>query len=37
MAETDSIYLTLNMKDSTADLEISGVVVHKAKMNKNEH
>jgi hypothetical protein len=34
MAETDSIYLTLNMKDSTANLEISGVVVHKAKMTK---
>jgi hypothetical protein len=32
MAETDSIYLTLNMLDSTANLEISGVVVHKAKM-----
>ena len=34
MAETDSIYLTLNMKDSIANLEISGVVVHKAKMTK---
>lgn len=34
MAETDSIYLTLNMKDSIANLEISGVVVHRAKMTK---
>jgi hypothetical protein len=33
MAETDSIYLTLNLSDSTANLEISGVVVHKAKMS----
>jgi len=32
MAETDSIYLTLNLSDSTANIEISGVVVHKAKM-----
>ena len=32
MAETDSIYLTLNLADSTANIEISGVVVHKAKM-----
>ena len=36
MAVTDSIYLTLNMLDSTANLEISGVVVHKAKMTKME-
>jgi hypothetical protein len=34
MAETDSIYLTINMTDSSANLEISGVVVHKAKMSK---
>jgi hypothetical protein len=34
MAETDSIYLTLNMADSSANLEISGVVVHRAKMSK---
>jgi len=32
MAETDSIYLTINLKDSTSNIEISGVVVHKAKM-----
>jgi hypothetical protein len=32
MAETDSIYLTINLADSTANLEISGVVVHRAKM-----
>jgi hypothetical protein len=32
MAESDSIYVTLNLADSTANLEISGVVVHKAKM-----
>jgi len=32
MAETDSIYLTINLTDSTANIEISGVVVHKAKM-----
>jgi hypothetical protein len=34
MAETDSIYLAINMTDSTANIEISGVVVHKAKMSK---
>jgi hypothetical protein len=34
MAETDSIYLTINMADNSANLEISGVVVHKAKMSK---
>jgi hypothetical protein len=34
MAATDSIYLTLNLADSTANLEISGVVVHKSKMSK---
>lgn len=33
MAETDSIYLTINLADSTANIEISGVVVHKAKMS----
>jgi hypothetical protein len=32
LAESDSIYVTLNLADSTANLEISGVVVHKAKM-----
>jgi hypothetical protein len=34
MAETDSIYLTINLSDSTANLEISGVVVHTAKISK---
>ena len=33
MAESDSIYLTLNLPDSTANIEISGVVVHKAKIS----
>jgi hypothetical protein len=33
MAETDSIYLTINFADSTINLEISGVVVHAARMN----
>jgi hypothetical protein len=32
LAESDSIYLTLNLEDSTANIEISGVVVHKSKM-----
>jgi hypothetical protein len=32
MAESDSIYLTLNLEDSTANVEISGVVVHRARM-----
>jgi hypothetical protein len=32
MAGTDSIYLTINLADSSANLEISGVAVHKAKM-----
>lgn len=32
MAESDSIYLTLNLADSTANIEISGVVVHKSKI-----
>jgi hypothetical protein len=36
MAQTDSIYLTLNLIDSIANLEISGVVVHKAKMSHIE-
>jgi hypothetical protein len=34
MAATDSIYLTLNLADSSANLEISGVVVHRAKMSE---
>lgn len=33
MAQTDSICLTLNLADSTANLEISGVLVHSAKFN----
>ena len=33
MAETDSIYITLNIADSTAKLEISGVAVHAARLN----
>jgi hypothetical protein len=32
MAETDSIYLTINLADSSINLEISGVVVHAARM-----
>ncbi len=32
MAETDSVYITLNLADSTANLEISGVAVHSAKI-----
>ena len=34
MAETDSIYLTVNLPDSTVNLEISGVIVHKAYIRK---
>jgi hypothetical protein len=34
MAETDSIYITLDLPDSTANLEISGVNVHTAKIRK---
>lgn len=33
MAETDSIYLSINLADSTINIEISGVVVHKARIN----
>jgi hypothetical protein len=33
MAESDSGYITINMADSSANLEICGVVVHKAKMS----
>lgn len=32
MAETDSIYLTINLVDSIVNLEISGVIVHPAKI-----
>jgi len=34
MAETDSVYMTLNLADSTANLEISGVAVHSAKIRE---
>jgi len=33
MAETDSVYMTINLADSTANLEISGVAVHSAKIS----
>ena len=33
MAESDSIYLTVNLEDSTSNIEINGVVVHKAKIS----
>ncbi|RPH29043.1 MAG: hypothetical protein EHM93_17925 [Bacteroidales bacterium] len=33
MAETDSIGLTLNLRDSLAQLEVNGVVVHKTKIS----
>lgn len=32
MAGTDSIYLTINLADSSMNLEISGIVVHKARI-----
>lgn len=32
MAETDSIYLTIDVPDSLVNIEISGVVVHSAKI-----
>jgi hypothetical protein len=34
MAESDSVYMTLNLADSTAKLEISGVEVHTAKISE---
>jgi hypothetical protein len=34
MAETDSIYMTLNIPDSTVNLEISGVMVHSVKFKE---
>ena len=34
MAETDSVYMTMNFADSTAKLEISGVEVHSAKISE---
>jgi len=36
MAETDSIYLTLNLSDSTVNLGISGVTVHQARFSEME-
>jgi hypothetical protein len=33
MAESDSIYLTVSIPDSTINIEISGVTVHKARIN----
>ncbi len=36
MAATDSIYMTINLADSTANLEISGVVVHTADIKKKK-
>lgn len=33
MAESDSIYLTLNFENQTASLELCGVIVHSVKMN----
>ena len=33
MAETDSIYLTINLEDRTSGIEINGVVVHKTKIS----
>ena len=34
LAETDSIYLSINLADSTANIGIYGVVVHRAKISK---
>lgn len=36
MAATDSIYLTIDFADSSANLEISGVVVHHSKISNIE-
>jgi len=36
MAETDSIYLTINLPDSTVNLEISGVVVHSTVITRQK-
>ena len=33
MAQTDSIYLVINLSDSTSAIEISGVTVHSAKIS----
>jgi hypothetical protein len=32
LAQTDSIYLTINLADSSMNLEISGVIVHRARI-----
>lgn len=36
MAETDSVYLTINLHDSVINVEISGVVVHSTSINEIE-
>jgi hypothetical protein len=36
MAQTDSIYMTINLKDSTSAIEISGVTVHSVKISSFE-
>lgn len=36
MAETDSIYLTINLTDSIVNIEISGVDVHEAKISRRK-
>lgn len=36
LAETDSIYLTINLPDSSINLEISGVAVHTTKIKKHK-
>lgn len=36
MAATDSIYMTLNLADSSVNLEISGVVVHTSDIKKKK-
>jgi hypothetical protein len=33
MAQTDSIYMTINLNDSTSSIEISGVTVHSVKIS----
>lgn len=36
MAETDSIYLTINLSDSIVSLEISGVAVHTSRVKRSD-
>jgi hypothetical protein len=36
MAETDSVYLTINLRDSVINVEISGVTVHSTPINEIE-